>query len=164
MTAYYIVNMETNFKEGDWIVRIDGSDIVPKVRTMLVRKIDTDCVHCEYETSTKFVYGYLIPNISLNNFRLWNINDAKRGDFLLDKENFTAVIFDELFEDSFKVFCLVIYGCIGRCNRVHVEHFKLNPEKVRSYTPIPAWYNIVDYALEDEGYKWDKDKNELIKI
>jgi len=156
--------METIFKEGDWIVRIDGSDIVPKVRTMLVRKIDTDCVHCEYETSTKFVYGYLIPNELLNNFRLWNINDAKRGDFLWDSENYTAVVFDELFEDSFNVFCLVIYGDLSRANKLYVKHFKLNPEKVLSYTPIPARYNIVDYVLGDYGYKWDKDKNELIKI
>lgn len=156
--------METNFKEGDWIVRIDGSDIIPEVCTMLIHKIGTDGVYCEYKTSTKFDYEYLIPNESLNNFRLWNINDAKRGDFLWDKENYTAVIFDELFEDSFKAICLVIYGCIGSTHRVYAANFKLIPEKVPSFTPIPAWYNIVDYALEDEGYKWDKDKHELIKI
>ena len=150
--------METKFKEGDWIVRTDGSDIIPGVRTMLIHKIGADGVYCEYETSTKFVYGHLMPNESLNNFRLWNINDAKRGDFLWDKENYTAVVFDELSEGSF------IYGNLGSANKLYAKHFKLNPEKVRSYAPIPAWYNIVDYVLEDEGYKWDKDKNELIRI
>ena len=152
--------METKFKEGDWIVRIDGSDIIPGVHTMLIHKIGTDSVYCEYETSTKFVYGHLISNESLRNFRLWNIHDSKRGDFLWDKETYRAVIFDELFEDSFTTFCLVIYGT----KRVYAKHFKLLPEKVPSFTPIPATYDIVDYVLEDEGYKWDKDKNELIKI
>lgn len=155
--------METKFREGDWIVRTDGSDVIPGVRTMLIRKIGTDSVYCEYETPTRYDREYLIPNESIRNFRLWNIRDARRGDFLWDKENYTALIFDELFEDSFTVFCLVIYGRIGRTNRVYPKHFKLNPEKVQSFAPIPAWYNIVDYALEDEGYKWDGDKNELMK-
>lgn len=156
--------METNFKEGDWIVRFDGSDIIPEVRTMLIHKIGTDGVYCEYKTSTKFDYEYLIPNESLHNFRLWNIHDAKRGDFLWDRENYTAVIFDELFEDSFKALFLVIYGRIGKPHRVYANPFKLIPEKVPSFTPIPAWYDIVDYALEDEGYMYDKDKNVLMKI
>ena len=154
--------METTFKEGDWIVRADGSEIVPGVRTALVRSISTDGVRCEYETPANFEHQYLIPNESVRNFRLWNISDARIGDYLWDKENYTAVIFDELFEDSFTVFCLVIYCRIGMPSKLYAKHFKLNPEKVRSYTPIPAWYNIVDYVLGDEGYKWDK--TELIRI
>lgn len=146
-------NLKPKFKVGDWIVSANG-----KVNQVI--SVNADNVDFEGYTLDDDVY---FSGTWCNSYHLWTIKDAKEGDVLsyeTDEGELWIMIYWSLYEpyeghvhyhallvnDDFtdKGTCCI---CIDNLKPATIEQHELLFRK-----------------MKEEGYQWDKNKKEVIKL
>ena len=146
-------NLKPKFNVGDWIVSANG-----KVNQVI--SVDADNVDFEGYTLDNDVY---FSGTWCNSYHLWTIKDAKEGDVLsyeTDEGELWIMIYWSLYEpyeghvhyhallvnDDFtdKGTCCI---CIDNLKPATIEQHELLFRK-----------------MKEEGYQWDKNKKEVIKL
>ena len=146
-------NLKPKFNVGDWIVSANG-----KVNQVI--SVDADNVDFEGYTLDDGVY---FSGTWCNSYHLWTIKDAKEGDVLsykTDEGDLWIMLYWSLYEpyeghvhyhallvnDDFtdKGTCCI---CIDNLKPATIEQHELLFRK-----------------MKEEGYQWDKNKKELIKL
>ena len=96
-----------------------------------------------------------------DNFKLWDISDAKDGDVLLTKHN-QPFIYNGIFdEESVGAYCGIdmlgndFLKGIFSCDWSYKEGVKPATKEQR---------NILFAKMKESGYEWDADKKELKNI
>lgn len=133
--------VEPNFKVGDWIT--DGY-LHCKISVVLDDR---------YIVDTKFSKRSAILFKLENNYHLWTIQDAKKGDVLSSKDGRNILIFRNLDTNtSFSSYYNISgRGEIGWSNN--------------SFIPATKEQRDILFAkMHKAGYEWDIDKKELKKI
>ena len=146
-------NLKPKFNVGDWIVSANG-------KVNQVMSVDADNVDFDGYT---FDDGVYFSGTWCNSYHLWTIKDAKEGDVLsykTDKGDLWIMLYWSLYEpyeghvhyhallvnDNFtdKGTCCI---CIDDLKPATIEQHELLFRK-----------------MKEEGYQWDKNKKELIKL
>ena len=146
-------NLKSKFNIGDWIVSANG-----KVNQVI--SVDADNVDFDGYTLDDGVY---FSGTWCNSYHLWTIKDAKEGDVLsyeTDEGDLWIMLYWSLYEpyeghvhyhallvnDKFtdKGTCCI---CIDDLKPATIEQHELLFRK-----------------MKEEGYQWDKNKKELIKL
>jgi hypothetical protein len=136
------------FKDGDWVV-FNGL-------TLYINEV----VKGYYRTISKGgicnSYDWDIDNAA----RLWTLNEAKDGDVLVYEDYDSVKIF--IYQYG-KVHC---YCCLT--NSTFVPHsFYFGVQEDQLYRLHPAGkkqHDLLFAKMKEEGYEWNADKKELIKL
>ena len=140
------------FQEGDWVVFNPGCNAHQIIRVV--------------ENATSHTYGYdtvddyYFSDIS-EGVRLWNINDAKDGDVLVNGSN--IFIFHFINDTRIMGFCHVNTDD----DRFYIDLGKNDGFCLIDDVVAPATKEQCDFLfqrMKEAGYMWNSDKKELHKI
>lgn len=142
-------NLKPKFKVGDWIVSANG-----KVNQVI--SVHADNVDFEGYTLDDDVY---FSGTWCNSYHLWTIKDAKEGDVLAWDDSKCLALFENIYdEDSFKS-----HGFVGH----HTGTFESGSYFHDIEGAHPATieqHELLFRKIKEEGYQWDKNKKEVIKL
>ena len=143
--------IEPKFKVGDWIT--DGKSVLH------ITKFEDDYGY-ELKTIDGEVFHFISPDLVKANYHLWTIQDAKKGDVLVDEDINVIGIFEGIegmcwhskfyYSNVTKEF----YGM--ECGGSHQKEFAKPATKEQRDTLMKA--------MADAGWEFDFDKKELKKI
>ena len=149
--------IKPKFKVGDWVVYSFTDQIYQVNQIVEAKQLDDETWGYTLEDGSYFSGSWE------NSYRLWTIQDAKKGDIL--QANKCTLIFDSLAKDidgntaiSSWYYCdtKTFYG-MGTCK----------PDLWVVDGVVPATKeqcNLLFQKMEKAGYEWDAEKKELKKI
>lgn len=145
--------VEPKFKTGDWIVNNISKDI------FLIKSSNSG--YCELEdTKGKFYHPCLPPN---DEFHLWTIYDAKKGDIL--QANKCILIFDSLAKD---IDGNTVISSWYHCNtKTFYGMGTCKPDLWVIEGVTPATKEQCDFLfakMKEAGYEWDAKEKKLTKL
>lgn len=142
-------NLKPKFKVGDWIVSANG-----KVNQVI--SVDADNVDFEGYTLDDGVY---FSGTWCNSYHLWTIKDAKDGDVLATDKGvfiYAKVLYNKPYAycgiDKFGVFK---DNCLNNNWTNSVDN--IHPATIEQH-------ELLFRKMKEEGYQWDKNRKELIKL
>lgn len=147
---------KTKFKIGDWIICKEKDRAYDRVYQITDIKDDIYF----YDNTTK--YDYI--NVADKIYELWNINDAKPGDVLVDTLSGThtlTILFKCINEDdSISANC----GWNGHTFRVTIDGLGYGTLSSTRYVPATQEQrNLLFKEIENAGYIWDSLDKKLSK-
>jgi hypothetical protein len=150
-------NLKPKFNVGDWIVSANG-----KVNQVI--SVDADNVDFDGYTLDDGVY---FSGTWCNSYHLWTIKDAKEGDVLCTYEcDKPKIVF--ILKGTPKKHRALSYYCYYNIMYPYFEPnskagcLAPNEEDVKPATI--EQHELLFRKMKEEGYQWDKNKKELIKL
>ena len=145
--------IESKFKVGNWYQCTKdffGKDVTFDKNT---------AYYCAKEGCLQNEYGCHIAIVKdlYDNFKLWTIQDAKKGDALAAHE--CVVLFKEI--DGLNIKCYCTYHYIGFNPSFYVDTLQ---NKTAFQPATKEQCDILFQKMKEEGYMWDAEKKELKKI
>ena len=142
-------NLKPKFNVGDWIVSANG-----KVNQVI--SVDADNVDFDGYTLDDGVY---FSGTWCNSYHLWTIKDVKDGDVLATDKGvfiYAKVLYNKPYAycgiDKFGVFK---DNCLNNNWTNSVDN--IHPATIEQH-------ELLFRKMKEEGYQWDKNKKELIKL
>ena len=142
-------NLKPKFNVGDWIVSANG-----KVNQVI--SVDADNVDFDGYTLDDGVY---FSGTWCNSYHLWTIKDVKDGDVLATDKGvfiYAKVLYNKPYAycgiDKFGVFK---DNCLN--NNWTNSVYNIHPATIEQH-------ELLFRKMKEEGYQWDKNKKELIKL
>ena len=145
-------NVEPKFHPGDWIIRnAEGF----KHNTYLVKEVK-DYYVCEELKGRRVTFTF---NDVHNNFKLWDISDAKCGDVLISSPHKQPFVYNgnHTRDDIGAYFGLNYQGELLICD----SHGNNWTELTGVQPATEEQCNTLFKKLHDSDYKWDGEKKEL---
>lgn len=140
-----VAKVEPKFHEDDWIVEPREGE--PNGLWHIERIEDNNywegCVGVRIEHADKYYHP-------------WAIQEAKDGDVLVDVYG-NISIYEKCDDFDWKSYCSL--GHNGGFQPFEIEH-----ENEKTYPATKEQRDALFVAMKTEGYEWDADKKELIKI
>ena len=140
--------VEPKFKQGQWVV--DKQGLTHQIERVV-----------ENVTTNTFGYdlvggGYF--NDTVNDVRLWSIEDAKDGDILFYE--------NEIFIVKKSVNINILYYCCYDREHFIIDNFySLTIDDIDNIRPATnGQRDLLFKKMKEAGYEWDADKKELKKI
>ena len=140
------------FQEGDWVVINPGCNA-----HQIIRVVENVTSHTYgYDTADNYYF-----NDTAEGVRLWNINDAKDGDVLVNGSN--IFIFHFINDTRIMGYCHVntyddgFYIDLGKNDGVCLIDGVVTPATKEQC-------DLLFQRMKETGYMWDSDKKELHKI
>ena len=146
-------NNKLKFKAGDWIIRITEG---LKQNIYLVTEVK-DYYICEGLKGEQLTFTF---NAVDNNFKLWNITDAKDGDVLVDRYSGAPFIFKGLL-DKFHPDCPVAYGGIDDSKMFSISSGIGWWTGAEVYPATQKQCDFLFQKMHKAGYDWDAEKKEF---
>ena len=144
----HVDKIESKFHEGDWVVTDKGD-------TVQIGTVNNDY----YTIGNGMLFS--MPYVDTS-WHLWTIEDAKNGDVLCFNDRIIA-IFKYLYNNSrFYSYCHYYVGS----EELLVSNDK-TPDRwgIEGFQPATKTQRDLLFArMKEEGYVWNEDKNELIKL
>lgn len=140
---------KTKFKIGDWIIRNDGSSIVP----IQIYNLKKD----RYLVTNMLGSKGEVMLTCQNKWRLWSINDAKSGDIL--NANGAVFIYKKHNKDYVYHYCGINLGnefVIGADDSIWNANSKI-------YPATQEQKDLLFNKIKEAGYTWDLNSNTLTK-
>ena len=144
---------EPKFKVGDWIIDIQG------VSANQIIGYEDDSYHIKTSCS-KF---YLPMKLAEKNYRLWTIQDAKKGDVLYCKNaGFEYIVVNKCINNQNNVDSYFMYDSLDGFDVGVPDVLSVEDDKITPATKEQR--DILFQKMKEAGYEWDADKKELKKI
>ena len=139
-------NVEPKFKVGDWIT--DGEAVF---------HITSYSIDYGYQLETPKGTSFHFSNETVEKkYHLWTIQDAKESDVLADVYGNIGII-QEYDDFDWRSYCSL--GCNGGFQGFNVEH-----ENDKTHPATKEQCDLLFQKMKEEGYEWDANKKELMKI
>lgn len=140
-----VSNIEPKFHPGDWVIDNVGN---------------TYQIESATEIESEHIFGYTIVGRGYfndnNDVRLWSIDDAKRGDVLVDVYG-NIGIFDKCYDFDWM-------SCCSLGNNGGFQHFTVEHENEKTHPATKEQRDLLFEKMKEADYAWDGEKKELKKI
>lgn len=146
--------VEPKFKEGDYIVlnNITSSEIWRVINIDKDNYYNIKCI-----TNLEYDEIYRIPGFVLEkDYRLWTIQDAKRGDVLIDAYG-NIGIFDKCYDFDWM-------SCCSLVNNGGFQYFTVKHKNEKTYPATKEQRDLLFQKMKEAGWEWDSEKKEANKI
>ena len=143
--------VEPKFKEGYWLVNIKYGNVVR------VLEILEDNYRIDFDGNT---IGTLCTELVDNDYRLWDISDAKAGDVLSYRDGQWIFILEEIENNNsiIKYYVLLSERGLGIKDAASTS-------LISAILPATKEQRDLLFAkMKEAGYEWDTEKKELKKI
>lgn len=120
----------------------------------------------------KQIKTYISEGLRINkNTKIWNIKDAKEGDYIQFSDKDLYFIFkmfnkDHEYSDTLSEDTIIYYAAYNsRINKVHIGPSTGIGDSTKEYNLAPKEIkDAFNKALKKQGYEWDEYKKELYKV
>ena len=140
-------NVETKFKVGKWFVNNITNDI------FIIKSINTE--YCTLEDIKGNIISPCLPPCESDS-HLWSIDDAKRGDVLVDAYG-NIGIFDKCYD-------LDWMSCCSLGNNGGFQYFTVEHENEKTHPATKEQCDLLFQKMEEARWEWDSVAKELKKI